>query len=332
MKILLAEDSSVIRMLLERILTVWGYEVVLAEDGEAAWRVLAADDPPSIALLDWMMPGLDGLEVCKRVREARREPYVYIILLTGKEDQADVTRGLAAGADDYLKKPFDNADLEARIRTGRRMVEQQAEVVAARVALREQATTDPLTGLANRRTILERLEKERERSRRMESPCAVVLVEIDSLQRADDVRGRAAGDAVLRHAAATMQAILRPYDLLGRYGDDELIVVLPECDARGARAAAERLRAALSSASVTVGGKTLPVTCSLGVVVGGAGSELDRDGLLAAAKGALDRAKSAGGDREVRAGEAAQTDGPARPAEDRAGKTASAPRRGSRKR
>jgi two-component system, cell cycle response regulator len=126
LKILLAEDSGLIRKVLERALTARGHEVVLAEDGEQAWRVLAAADPPPIALLDWMMPGLDGLEVCKRVREARREPYVYIILLTGKEEEADVARGLAAGADDYLKKPFDSAELEARIETGRRLVEQRS--------------------------------------------------------------------------------------------------------------------------------------------------------------------------------------------------------------
>ena len=137
MKVLLAEDSGVIRLLLQRVLTNWGYEVVFAEDGTQAWQILERPDSPRIALLDWMMPGLDGLEVCQRVRRAAREPRVYIILLTGKDQQKDVVRGLAAGADDYLRKPFDNAELEARIRTGRTIVELQDELVAARETLRQ---------------------------------------------------------------------------------------------------------------------------------------------------------------------------------------------------
>ncbi len=137
MKVLLAEDSGVIRLLLQRVLTNWGYEVVFAEDGTQAWQILERPDSPRIALLDWMMPGLDGLEVCQRVRRAAREPRVYIILLTGKDQQKDVVRGLAAGADDYLRKPFDNAELEARIRTGRTIVELQGELLAARETLRQ---------------------------------------------------------------------------------------------------------------------------------------------------------------------------------------------------
>ena len=137
MKVLLAEDSGVIRLLLQRVLTNWGYEVVFAEDGTQAWQILERPDSPRIALLDWMMPGLDGLEVCQRVRRAAREPRVYIVLLTGKDQQKDVVRGLAAGADDYLRKPFDNAKLEARIRTGRTIVELQDELIAARETLRQ---------------------------------------------------------------------------------------------------------------------------------------------------------------------------------------------------
>ena len=137
MKVLLAEDSGVIRILLKQVLTKWGYEIVFAEDGEEAWRVLERADSPRIALLDWMMPGPDGLEVCQRVRKAAREPRVYIILLTGKDEREDVVRGLTAGADDYLRKPFDNVELEARMRTGRRIVELEDELVKVRAALQE---------------------------------------------------------------------------------------------------------------------------------------------------------------------------------------------------
>jgi two-component system, cell cycle response regulator len=210
LRVLVAEDARFARHLLQGALHGWGYQVVLAEDGEQAWRALQGPDPPSIALLDWMMPGLDGLEVCRKVRQAGREPYTYVILLTGRDRQEDVVAGLAAGADDYLRKPFDNLELEARIRTGRRIVELQAELIAAREALRQQATTDPLTGLANRRTILETLGRELERCRRSKAACAVVFVDLDHFKQVNDTHGHSAGDEVLRQTAATMRAVYTP--------------------------------------------------------------------------------------------------------------------------
>jgi diguanylate cyclase (GGDEF)-like protein len=303
LKVLLAEDARFARQLLQAALAGWGYEVVLAEDGEQAWRALQGADAPSIALLDWMMPGLDGLEVCRKVREAGREPYTYIILLTGRDRQQDVVEGLAAGADDYLRKPFDNLELEARIRTGRRIVELHGELIAAREALREQATTDLLTGLANRRTILETLGRELERCRRSATACAILFADLDHFKQVNDTHGHAAGDEVLRQVASTMRLILRPYDLVGRYGGEEFVVVLAGCDAAGARGAAERLRASVAGTAIAVGGALLRVTCSLGIAVGDRDRGWDRERLLNAADAALYRAKRAGRDRIVVAGE-----------------------------
>jgi two-component system, cell cycle response regulator len=303
LKVLLAEDARFARHLLQGALIGWGYEVVLAEDGEQAWRALQEPDPPSVALLDWMMPGLDGLEVCRKVREAAREPYTYIILLTGRDRQEDVVEGLAAGADDYLRKPFDNLELEARIRTGRRIVELHGQLIVAREALREQAATDPLTRIANRRTILDTLGKELERCRRSKTACAVVFLDLDHFKQVNDTHGHAAGDEVLRQAASTMRAILRPYDLVGRYGGEEFVVVLPGCDAAGAGAAAERLRAAVAGAAIGIGGVLVRITCSLGIAVGDSASGWDGDRLLSAADAALYRAKRAGRNRIMVAGE-----------------------------
>ena len=139
MRILLAEDSAVVRAFVKHFLVHWAYEVVVAVDGQEAWRVLDRPDAPPIALLDWMMPGLDGPEVCRRVRKANREPHTYIILLTAKDRQEDIELGLAAGADDYLKKPFDNSELVARLATARRLLGLQSQRIAAREALRQQA-------------------------------------------------------------------------------------------------------------------------------------------------------------------------------------------------
>jgi diguanylate cyclase (GGDEF)-like protein len=296
-KILLADDARVARHLILDALAAWQYDVVVAEDGAQAWAALQRPDAPSIAVLDWMMPGLDGLEVCRRVRQAGREPYTYIILLTGKDRQEDVIQGLAAGADDYLRKPFDALELQARIRTGRRIVELQAELIAARDALRQQAATDPLTGLANRRTILEALGVELERCRRSSAPCAVVFADLDHFKHVNDQYGHAAGDAVLSEIAHAMRASLRPYDLVGRYGGEEFVFVLPECEAAGAAAFAERLRQAISTLPVTVGPARLHVTCSLGVAAQDADSGWNVDRLLSAADGALYRAKKEGRDR-----------------------------------
>jgi diguanylate cyclase (GGDEF)-like protein len=303
MRVLVAEDARFARHLLQGALAAWGYEVVLAEDGEQAWSALQAPESPSIALLDWMMPGLNGVEVCRRVRQAAREPYTYIILLTGRDRQEDVVQGLAAGADDYLRKPFDNLELEARIRTGRRIVELHSQLIAAREALREQATTDPLTGLANRRTLLQTLDKELERCRRLGTACSVVFVDLDHFKHVNDNHGHPAGDAVLQQAASRMRAILRPYDLVGRYGGEEFVVVLPGCGAAEACVAAERLRASMAGTAMVVGTVSLRVTCSLGVAAGSAQSGWDRDRLLSAADAALYRAKRAGRDRVVAADE-----------------------------
>jgi diguanylate cyclase (GGDEF)-like protein len=303
LRILVAEDSPVARELLQRMLAAWGYEAVVAQDGEQAWRLLQQPDCPRIALLDWMMPGVDGLELCRRVRDLTRDRYVYLILLTGKDQQEDVVRGLDAGADDYLKKPFDQAELLARIRAGQRIVDVHGQMSAAREALREQASTDPLTRLANRRSILQTLDREIERSRRSGAPCAIVFVDLDHFKRVNDAHGHAAGDTVLCQAAATMSGNLRPYDVLGRYGGEEFIAVLAGCDLPAARSVAERLRESIASAAVPVAGTAVNLTCSVGVAVAATEAELDSDALLGAADRALYQAKSAGRNRVVVAGE-----------------------------
>src|ERR1700730_5748514 len=198
MRILAAEDNPVFQSVLRGMLTKWGYEVVLACDGNQALSALQVECPPRLAILDWMMPGLDGVEVCRRLRAANREPYIYVLLLTARTDSQDLVEGMEAGADDYLTKPFNATELRARLRAGRRIVELQEELMLAREALRQQATHDGLTGLLNRSAILEVLHNELARAQRESQPLSLLMVDLDHFKQVNDEFGHLAGDAVLR--------------------------------------------------------------------------------------------------------------------------------------
>ncbi len=265
MRVLVAEDNPIFQSMLQNMLGKWGYEAVPVFDGEEALRLLREEKAPRLAILDWMMPRLDGVEVCHRVRALARDHYTYILLLTARTECRDLVQGMEAGADDYVTKPFNSHELRVRLRAGRRILELQEELLRAREALRRQATHDGLTGVLNRTGIREVLEKELSRARREGTPLSVLLADLDHFKQVNDCHGHMAGDAVLKEAARRMQAGLRCYDALGRYGGEEFLVVLPGCDGAGAAAQAERLRAAVSNRPFAFGGVQIVVTCSLGV-------------------------------------------------------------------
>jgi len=218
MRILIAEDERVSARQLEAVLTSWDYEVVVARDGLAAWKILQDANPPKLAILDWMMPGMSGVELCSAVRQWRREPYTYILLLTEKSGRHDVVEGMNAGADDYLSKPFDPKELEVRLRAGRRVLNLMDEVIESREMLRQQATHDSLTGLLNRAAIRERLAAELARAMRADIPVGVIMVDLDHFKQVNDTYGHIAGDVVLSEVAGRMQSQMRSYDSSGRYG------------------------------------------------------------------------------------------------------------------
>lgn len=295
MRILIAEDDPVSRHLLEASLVKWGYQVVSVPDGTAAQRELQHDDTPRLAILDWMMPGTDGVDICREVRRCAAEPYIYILMVTAKGQKEDILQGLEAGADDYLTKPYDPHELRARLRTGSRIVELHTQLIAAREQLRTEATHDPLTGLWNRAAILEFLQRELARSEREKSPLAVILADVDKFKSINDTSGHLGGDAVLREVARRMRDSLRPYDGIGRYGGEEFLIIAPGCDATRALKLAERLRASISDTSVDIFEGAFAVTLSLGV---GTNREASRaDELVRAADAALYRAKDLGRNR-----------------------------------
>ena len=258
--------------------------------------MLQAADPPRLAILDWMMPGMDGTEICRRVRREGREPYTYIILLTALSGEENLCAGMDAGADDYLTKPFRVNELRVRLRAGRRIVDLQDELIAARDALSIKASHDPLTGLWNHEEIICALQRELARARRGPEPVGAIMADIDHFKLVNDGFGHMAGDAVLRAVSAKMTERMRRYDAVGRYGGEEFLIVLPGCGAKDAAALAERLRQGICDSPLLTPEGLIPVTISLGVSAS-SGGEADAGALIRAADQALYRAKENGRNR-----------------------------------
>jgi diguanylate cyclase (GGDEF)-like protein len=292
MRVLIADDDRLSARVLEVNLKKGGYDVTVVPDGSKAWEILKSDDRPQIAILDWMMPVMDGPEVCRQVRRAGG-PYVYILLLTGNTDRDAFVTGLDAGADDYIRKPFDSAELQARLRSATRIVELEEK-------LRRQATLDALTGVLNRGAIMERLEVEMDRSGREGDSLCVAMVDLDHFKQINDTYGHSVGDSVLCEAARRMCSVVRPYDVVGRYGGEEFIVVFSRCDEQTALSIVERIRETISNDPVQANSRSISVTASIGVAR--VLNSVDADTALREADNALFRAKQQGRNRVERAG------------------------------
>jgi len=304
MKVLIAEDEFISRSILGNLLTEWGYEVVSAADGDEAWGILGQADFPPLAILDWMMPGMDGLEICRRLRTDPQKAYsyIYIILLTAKESKEDIVAGLEAGADDYVTKPFDAHELRMRVRAGRRIVELQQQ-------LKYYATHDSLTGLLNRRTLFDRLKAEISRAERDGKSVSIALLDLDNFKRVNDTYGHSVGDSVLFEAAQRIRSALREYDFIapyeepepfaesgvGRYGGEEFLVVVPGASSEKAYGIFERIRRSIEEPPMSVSGVSLVVTASLGGASFDKNARADRlRELVDLADGALYEAKRKG--------------------------------------
>jgi diguanylate cyclase (GGDEF)-like protein len=267
MRILVAEDEPVSRHRLHATLMAWGYDVISVADGAQALDVLAGPDAPPLVILDWTMPDVDGLQVCRAIRDAQgpADQYVYAILLTANDRQEDVLEGFAAGADDYIIKPFNANELRARVRSGQRIIELQRQLIAAREELRDKAMHDPLTGLLNRGAFFEMFEQEVSRALRQPSPLTLVIADLDHFKQINDRFGHPAGDEVLREAARRLRASVRLSDVVGRYGGEEFVALCVGCPLEGGVKVAERFRQAVNAAPIQTAAGMIEVTTSVGV-------------------------------------------------------------------
>lgn len=306
MKILIAEDDAVSRRLLESFLRKWGYAVVAVVKGDDAWALLEAEEPPRLAILDWMMPGVEGVEICRRVRQRSERPYTYMILLTARGHKQSLLAGLKAGADDYLSKPFDAEELRARLQVGERILKVQDELIAARDALHFQATHDLLTGVASRGAAFEFLARELARAHREKKSVGIVLADIDHFKAINDKFGHMAGDLVLQEIARRMTKCTRPYDCVGRYGGEEFLMIFPASTDEGILRLAERMRKAIEATRVRTPEGEIAITASFGVLVAHGSGHNDVNELLRLADAALYRAKHAGRNRVERADSAGE--------------------------
>ncbi len=294
MKILIADDELMSRKMLQKTLERAGYEVTAVENGRLAADQLCPPDGPRLALLDWVMPELDGLGVCREVRQRKEQSYVYMVLLTSREAKEDVVAGLQSGADDYLTKPFDPEELKARLRTGLRILNLEDRLVEAREEMRFQATHDTLTALWNRGVIMDLLGRELARSRREKVCTAILMCDLDHFKNVNDAYGHATGDDVLRETAKRLLASVRSYDFVGRYGGEEFLIVLNNCNPAFALARAEQIRKTIAQTPVPSGSGPIRVSMSVGLLLSQDWGHLPAEELLPEVDAALYAAKAAG--------------------------------------
>ena len=296
-RMLVAEDDPVFLCLLQACLVEWGYQVTSVTDGRKALEVLQGGEAPRLATLNWIMPGMNGIDICRHIRKQTRKPYTYILMSTAKVKKRDIVEGLQSGADDYLIGPYNPHELRARLRAGRRILDLREQLLSAHRLIGAQLTVDPLTGVWSRNVILDILKRQLTLSSQSDSPTSLVIANIDHFRDINASFGPFAGDAVLREVGKRFRAALRPPDSIGRSEADEFVTVLPACDAPTAASLAEKLRARVDGRAVDTSEGMVPVTVSLGVMVTPSEKGLDLDAAWRLATEAVARAQAKGRNR-----------------------------------
>jgi two-component system cell cycle response regulator len=292
--VLVADDDAISLAMLASSLRKCQFNVITAKDGLYAWNEAQKKTAPNLIVLDWMMPGFSGIELCRKIRLRKTQPYPYILLLTSKDAKQDIVEGLDAGADDYLVKPLDANELQARLRVGKRILGLQQELMLKEQEMRAEALRDRLTGLWNRGAILDSMEREITLNRRSDNSSGVLMIDIDHFKSVNDTYGHQVGDAVLREVGQRLIQVTRSSDWAGRYGGEEFLVILCNSNAETTATGAERIRQAIASVPVRVSGLELAVTVSIGTALSATRDSLTCSQLIAIADSALYRAKNQG--------------------------------------
>jgi len=293
MKLLIAEDDLISSKILEKNLENWGYEVSLVKSGEKAWAALQ-DEDLRLAILDWMMPGMDGVEICKKIRRRKRNKYTYIILLSAKDRKQDIIAGLSSGADDYMTKPVNFLELRARLQTGKRIIDLEDKLIFIQNQLKDMASRDSLTKLWNRGEIIKFLREELERGKREKKAVGVIMADLDYFKKINDFYGHDIGDAALLQVVSRVKRKVRTSDKVGRYGGDEIIIILPNCPQSEIKIIAERLRLSVVRRGIKTDLDTIPLTISVGCACSDDSPQLTAEKLIRASDEALLKAKSQG--------------------------------------
>ncbi|RZI44414.1 diguanylate cyclase [Herbaspirillum sp. HC18] len=290
MKILITDPDSDSLSRLDSAFRHWGYDIECAADVPAIWGGLLQSDAPLIAIIDCDAPGLGGLDLFRNIRATIKKRNIYLILLAAHTDAAHLAESLEAGANNYITRSASDADLRICIETGRRLLELE-EALAVR------STRDTLTGLYNRDAIVEHLKKETVRCQRERTPLSIVLTDLDLLQQINDRKGHLVGDTVLQEVSRRLGTALRSYDHLGRYGGDEMLMILPKCNTAGALEVAERARMAVAAYPInSESGELLTTITSVTATVSGQ-KDVAPHTLLQIAETAMYRAKEKGRNR-----------------------------------
>ncbi|MBS1803262.1 MAG: diguanylate cyclase [Acidobacteria bacterium] len=291
-RVLVAEDDTVTRLILKHWVIRWGYEIIVVDNGIDAWNVLQQDRPPEVVVVDWAMPGIDGIELCRRLRDKSRPYYHYILMVTASSDVQDVVHALESGADDCIGKPFGEAELRARLLVASRILALQNELIHAREELRTQAMRDGLTGVWNRTAFLDLFRRELQRADRSGANTGLLLLDLDNFKQINDTYGHLAGDQVLREVARRLCNSVRSYDFVGRYGGEEFFIALSGSNREALGDRAEAIRKAICREPVHVGQGAVPVTLSVGAAV--ASGDQSTSDVLAIADVGLYKAKDSG--------------------------------------
>jgi two-component system cell cycle response regulator len=297
-RVLVAENDPEVRLQMQNWLQGWGYQVLIAMNGPEAWEILQQERPPELVIMNRIMPDIEGVELSRRLRHEQRDYYHYILLITDTCAKRDIGHALESGADDYLMKPFGRDDLRARLTVASRILSLQDHLIQAREGLLDQATKDALTGVWNRPALLELFQRELDRASRVNTSTGLLILDLDHFKAVNDTYGHLTGDLALKETARRLKCAVRSYDLVGRYGGEEFLIVFPDCSREQLCRIAENVRLAVGSKPVLVGTVEIPISLSIGAVSVAAEGR-SAGNMLAVADVALYQAKNTGRNRTV---------------------------------